>query len=132
MSRYAHLDGVVVVPARSAFILERALGLNEFRIAHRGQDAELDQVLSALHQAALAYPNKILRSDRGTHPGTGQEPASHSGVMTASDIARTLGITTRAVRRAATDGRLTGRYEGGQWRFTPEDAARWAATRKQH
>lgn len=131
MSRY--IDGpAVVVPARVALLLEKRLRLNDLRIEVRGRDRELDQVLSAWHQAALAYVNQEVGTDRGTHPGTGQEPASHSGPMTAADIARTLGLTTRGVRKAATAGRLEGRYEGGQWRFTPEDAARWAATRKTH
>lgn len=128
---YVHGAGagtVVVVPARVAALLERYAGLADFRIKTRGRDGELDHVLVALHYAALSW-REASSARSGTPNPEPPEPARESRWMTTAQVASRLGITSRAVRKAISDGRLHGELDGSSWRINAEDFAHYRATR---
>ena len=107
----------VIVPSRVAAYLERYAGLDAFRREHRGADCDVDDVLIALHQAALSW--------RGAATGTRQpaqpEPGTGLNYFSTTQAASLLGITVRAVTRAATEGRLGAeKPDGIRWRISRE------------
>ncbi len=122
----------MVVPARVALVLERAFDFNKLRVRLRGHDAEVDDVLLALHVAALRFTEAAA----GELPANGSTLARSSEVpagltmMTASDVADVAECTGRAVTLAATEHRLDGVKLGGCWMFRVDEVAAWAATRR--
>lgn len=135
IQRYA-IDGpVVVVPARAALLLEKALKLDDFRMQHRGRDDQVDAVLTAWHAVAMQYVDEA-RDAATSRIGSSLAPASEVPaplesvvLLGASEVARDVGVTTRAVTLAANGGRLRGELFGGRWWFRPEDVRAWAETR---
>ncbi len=132
VSRYVVDGPVVVIPAKIALLLERTLKLDELRIRVRGHNAEIDDVLSAWHAVAMQYTDEVSASDPGSRndrpPEAGRE--STQKPLTAQQVADRAGVADRAIRLAASEGRLNGRYDGGQWRFDPIDVAAYLATRR--
>ncbi|WP_396659261.1 helix-turn-helix domain-containing protein [Microbacterium sp.] len=109
---------VVVVPARVCAYLGVRAGLDEFRVNHRGIDAEVDNVLVAMRTAALAWRSTAT----GTTKAPAPEPAAHSGWLTTEQAASHLGITSRGVRKAIQRKHLPAtRTPDGRWRITRED-----------
>ena len=133
IQRYA-IDGpAVIVPARIALLLERHYRMERLRLEVRGRDAELDGVLAAWHAAAMQWsPGSDAGSDAGTEMAGGSEPAGQSDPVdpiSASEVARSCGVSPRAVTKAASEGRLRGRLVAGRWTFHPDDVAAWVAVR---
>lgn len=122
---YTHLDGIVVVPARIAALLDQHLRLDRFRKSVRGHDAELDSVLLAIRLAAVVYS-----SATGTERAKTPEPQPHSsrGIGTPA-AAIQLGISDRAVRKAMTEGRLNAEKVDGRWRTSHADIQSYRANR---
>lgn len=109
---------VVIVPQRVCAYLAARAGLEDFRLQHRGRDEEVDQVLLAMHVAALAW--------RGTATGTRKAAApeldANSGWLTTQQAANHLGITSRGVRKAINNSLLPAtRSPEGHWRIRRED-----------
>lgn len=98
---------VVVVGGRvAAWLLSRA-GLNEYHRGHRGDDPEVDQVLVALKLAAAAWLERNVGTDHGTRAADRPPQDSPSPRwLNTTTTARVLGITTRAVVKAISAGRL--------------------------
>jgi hypothetical protein len=126
------VDGpAVVVPARVAALLERALGLGEFRVRVRGQDRELDEVLLALHGSAAAWVEEQREQGEFRAGVTSVDDARNSpDPWSTEEVAATVDCTQHAVRKAARNRRLVGELVAGRWRFDPEDVGHWQATRK--
>lgn len=131
MNRYATSGPVVVVPARTAALLERILRLDEVRVRLRGQDAEVDEVLLGWHAVAMQFATERADQARFRAPGTlGDGVRNSSDNWDVNEVAARSNCTTRAVRKAASEGRLVGEHVDGRWQFEPEAAANWVATRQ--
>lgn len=121
------LDGpVVVVSARIAAVLTAPEVLGTWRRAHRGDDAELDQVLVALTVAGIEYRNRLA--------GRGQERApitvtDASLAMTTAQAADRLSCSPRTVIRAIRDRKLAAHRVGHMWLVAHEDIEHYAAQR---
>jgi excisionase family DNA binding protein len=59
-------------------------------------------------------------------PGSAPPPWA----LTVEQVAQRVGVTTRAVRKAAATGRLPGRQDGGRWWFHESDVQAWQAGRR--
>ena len=132
VNRYATSGPVVVMPARVAALLERALRLNDLRIDVRGRDREVDEVLQAWHAVALQFIDDTREQRRFRVPGTvGDVPRNSSDNWDANEVAARLHLTPRGVRIAATKGQLHGvKDDAGRWWFEPEEVAEWATRRQ--
>lgn len=121
---------VVLVSGRvAAWLLSRAR-LNEYHRAHRGDDPEVDQVLVALKLAALAWRERIVGTDCGTDRASSSPQAAPSPEwLTTTATARLLGITSRAVVKAISAGRLPAQWFAGCWWIDPEDVAHYRSRR---
>ena len=116
---------VVTVPARVAALLNRHAGLNEYRIRHRGEDAEVDAALLALALAGASWTG----SGGGTRVAAPAEPVAQSKWVSTAGAAARLSITDRAVRRAINEGRLKARRDGTAWRIHTTDLEHYRAQR---
>src|SRR5690349_18536612 len=101
---YATDGPVCIVPPRIALILEQQGRLDEFRLAQRGRDPELDAVLYALHTTAMRFDTTT--SVGGCPPAPAPTPPSSSALMTAAEVADCEGCTAHNVRLARRQGRL--------------------------
>jgi hypothetical protein len=121
----------VILPARIAAGLERALHLDEYRIRVRGHDRDLDEVLAAWHGSALHWAGSASEQARfrAQFPSL-DDLRNLPDALTAEDVAAHVNRTQHAIRKAAREGRLTGERIAGRWQFRPEDVAAWQATRK--
>lgn len=115
------VDGspVAVVPGRVAAWLVRRLQLDRVRAEIRGQDPEVDAVLVGLTVAGAAWRART-GSAAGTTVAPTSEPAGEYPLST-KDAADRLGLSTRAVTKAAKAGRLGGHQRDGRWYFNPAD-----------
>jgi len=121
-----HRDGpVVLLSARVAATLNRHAGLGTYRIAHRGEDAEVDAALLALALAGSSWPG----SGGGTKVAAPAEPVALSKWVSTAGAAARLSITDRAVRRAINEGRLKARRDGTAWRIHTTDLEHYRAQR---
>jgi hypothetical protein len=127
--RYAIDEPAVIVPARIALLLEHHLRLKEFRYTMRGSDAELDAVLSAWHSVAMMWSPTSANGSAVDAPPEAPSPSTSMRRLTAADVAERVSCTTRAVRLAATEGRLRGEFVGGRWWFAERDVPVWTASR---
>ena len=127
------VDGIgVEVPGWAADWLERQTDLAKQRIAARGVDPALDEVLLAIRRAAV-----MSRSDSSADPGAdlgttaagGTALLRTSGQLTVNEAAGLIGIQRRAVRKACTEGRLPAVMVGSQWLIQREDAANYQRRR---
>jgi excisionase family DNA binding protein len=125
---YLHAGGgVVIVPARIAALLNRAV-LDDLRISVRGTDAELDNVLTAISDAGRAWRTAVKGSATAAKP----ELAAQSEWLSTTGAATKLGITARGARQAITDGRLDAVQVAGRWRISREAIAHFRARRTQN
>lgn len=121
-----------VVPARVAAMLEYRFPFDDLRVQVRGKDSEFDDVLMALHTAAMLYV-EATRNELASAVGSGvaevAEVAASSSVMSAQQVADAVGCTDRGVRLAASKQHLAGVKVAGCWWFEIDDVATWVATR---
>lgn len=104
----------------------------------RGEVAELAGRGERPHPALFALVSALLWVERvngGSAAGTGSVPQAEglprSGEMDTSRAAAALGITPRAVRKAAEQGRLPGRRDhAGRWWFAAADVSGFADARR--
>lgn len=61
--------------------------------------------------------------------GPQADGGSREPLLSVEDLARTLQVTTSTVYRLVREDGLPGVRVGGQWRFRPEDLARWLDSR---
>ncbi len=116
---------VVIVSARVADYLNRHAGLGQYRVAHRGEDLEIDAALLAIAVVGGAW--------RGSVVGTGEknppEPAAGSSWVSTAEAAARLGVTGRAVCKAIAEGRLKATKSGRIWRIHRADLEHLRARR---
>lgn len=127
---YLHaLDGpVVVVPAKVAHWLGQH-GLDALRIRARGENPEVDAVLSALRLAALTYTASAGGSTSGSLLASEAEVPPLSEWMSTGQAADALGVSPRAVRLACEQGRLPAAQVDGRWRITRASVTSYRAAR---
>ncbi|KTR11068.1 helix-turn-helix domain-containing protein [Curtobacterium citreum] len=133
---YVHAD-FVVVPGRVIAYLERAARLDDFRIQHRGQDPQVDEVLRAMHIAALRWRTAVTAAaapapssvDTTAHTTPAQPDGESSYGLTTGQAAARLGVGAEAVRKAIREGRLPAEQHDGRWRITPEVIEHYRAAR---
>lgn len=129
----ALLEGTsVAVPAWVAALLEQRLPFADLRVKVRGKNVELDDVLMALHVAAVSHVDSV-RADLASGPGSGVPPTPEAGacLMSAAQVAEVVGVDGRTVRLAATAGRLRGVKDAdGRWRFEQDEVVAWATARE--
>ena len=123
-----------MVPARVATLLTRLLELDRRRVAWRGQDREVDEVLLAWHEVVLAYRTTVVTRTCDETASDDDKPSqvvASSATRGSAAVARLAGVTTAAVTLAARKRQLDGELIDGQWRFTTDAVAAWLASRKQ-
>ncbi len=118
----------VFVPGPLCALLDR-LALDDLRKRERGAVPELDALLLAIHLAGLSYETNRSASAPGTLLDNTPEPVAQSTACGVSEAADRLAISTRAVRQAATEGRLTGQLVSGRWLFEPSNIEAFRAAR---
>lgn len=126
MSRFVTGPGLIV-PARSALLLGRALKVDELRKQIRGRDAEIDEVLMGWHLVSLAERERMSAEagcDRATTVASESQPDGESTrrLWSSAQVAAVADVSAAAVTRAAREGRLPGRSDGGRWQFHEDDA----------
>jgi hypothetical protein len=123
-----HDGPVAVVSGRIAALLLARAGLDQYHRAHRGEDPELDSTLVALKVTAAAW--RATGTNCGTATPPSAPPASPSPAwLTTRAVARSLGMTSRAVRKAITVGRLPAQHWAGRWWINPDDVEHLRARR---
>ncbi|MFI7168180.1 helix-turn-helix domain-containing protein [Rhodococcoides fascians] len=125
---YLHgLAGVeVTIPGRVAAFLESRCNLRELRVSVRGHDRELDEALLAINLAALHWRTTATGSAAAPEP----EATPRSEWVSTTEAADILYITTRAVRLAITENRLTATRVGKSYRINREDLEHFKAARQ--
>lgn len=119
------------VPARIAAGLGRALNLDAYRVSVRGRDSELDAVLLAWHSTALQWVDDCRDQARFRMDGTGLDDRRNlADRWGTSEVAARTGCGSRAVTKAASEGRLVGEFIAGRWQFKVEEVAQWAARKR--
>jgi hypothetical protein len=123
---YVHgIDGpVAIITGRVAALLDRHVDLGRLRIEVRGQDAEFDSGLVALAVAGATWRSSATGNASAAEP----EPGAQWFSTTAAGAR--LGITDRAVRKAAADNRLTATLLDGRWRISAEAIEHYRAARR--
>ena len=114
-------DGpIVIVSAHVAAYLKKTVPLDRLRLAARDmQDAEVYNVLSSLHRAALAY-------NPGGAEGQGSDfKSDRSPMLTTRQAATQLRLSPRGVRDACEKGRLTGELVDGRWQISRASVQRY-------
>jgi excisionase family DNA binding protein len=126
---YVHADGqLVLVPAKVAHWLGQH-GLDALRVRARGEDPEVDAVLSALRLAALTHTASAGGSTSGSLLVNEAEVPPSSEWMSTGQAADALGVTPRAVRLACKRGRLPAEQVDGRWRITRTSVSTYRAAR---
>jgi excisionase family DNA binding protein len=121
---YRRPDGSVVIPAR---VVERMLKLLELGVVaarQRGMggavNTDMVVVLDALHEAA-ERPSSAIGT---TVPGSRSLEVSGK-LLTAQSAADRIGCSSRAVRKACTEGRLRAVQVGRAWLIEEGELERW-------
>ena len=127
---YLHgLDGpVVATPAWFALWLEQHTDLPRQRVALRGVNPAVDEVLLALHHAAMHVPSSATASVTGSAPPRLPEVRQELP-LTPNEVAERAGVTGRAVRQAITAGRLHAHRSGHRWFIDRADAENYRRNR---
>jgi len=116
---------VVIISARVCAYLNRYAALEEFRIAHRGTDQEVDNTLVAMALAARTWRS----SATGTTAAEPPEPAAPLEWLSTTQAATRLGVTPRAITKAISEKRIQADSIDGKWRISPESLAHYKAHR---
>ena len=116
-----------LVEGREAMALLAFPGLDAYQRQHRGADADLDRAISKLRLASAAF-----RSGAGSALGTFRteppEPVPRSdGRLTTGQAASLLGVTSRAVTKAITEGRLPAERSGSRWLIDADNVTLYRA-----
>lgn len=138
MTRFAVSGPAVVVPARVALLLGQHLKLDDLRVAVRGRDSEVDEVLLDWHLTELAYREQMAEKaaacdvasalpSRSQVVGESPRRSQQFGSRQVADVAGLK--STAAVTLAARERRLRGTHDGVRWWFEEDDVAAWLATR---
>src|SRR5690242_18947010 len=124
-SLYLLPDPGVYLPWWACAVLER-MALDALRREVRGQSADLDYVLGAVHEAGLRFRVAAAAEAGSRLDATEIRPASSSTVDTATAAAR-LGVTPRRVRQLIATGRLAATRIGGSWAVDVDTLTDYAA-----
>lgn len=119
------LTGGVYVSSRVCAYLNRYGGLEDFRLAHRGTDSEVDNTLVAIRMAELAWRGAATGTRKPAQP----ELATSSEWLSTSQAEIHLKIGARAIRKALNQGRLQGEQVAGRWRISREAIAHYRANK---
>lgn len=115
----------VIVGARVADYLTRHAGLGQYRVTHRGEDAEIDAALLAIAVVGKAWRGSVV----GTSDENLPEPAARSSWVSTAEAAARLGVTGRAVCKAIAEDRLKATKSGRTWRIHRADLEHFRASR---
>ena len=94
-------------------------------------DEDLAQVLDACEAAERAHPRRPQAAAGTTLAPAGSGPPRSCRSLGVSEVARRVGTSERAVRKAAGRRRLAGRLgPDGRWWFQEGDVQAWQASRR--
>lgn len=113
----------VVVSGRAAAWLLRYAELDRYHLAHRGEDAEIDQVLIAMKVVALSW----RESATGTRDAPIAELPAKLQWLSTKQAADALAMTDRAIRKAIREKRLQATTVGRAYRINLEQLAHFKA-----
>jgi excisionase family DNA binding protein len=118
------IDGpVAVISGRAAAWMLRYAGLEQYHAEHRGEDAEIDQVLIALKVVALSWRNSVTGTSNAVTP----ELNAQSEWLGTKQAADALAMTDRAIRKAIRENRLKATTVGRAYRINREQLAHFKA-----
>jgi len=123
-------DGpAVVLDARTCAWLERNAGMRSLRVGVRGVDPHISTQLEEIKRAAATWRSS---APTGTAGDTTAEPAEDlEQWLTTGEAAELAGVTSRAIRKAVAEGRLTASKAGSHNRINREDLGHYRAAKKQ-
>ncbi len=120
------IQEAVAVPFRICAIITRQAGLKAWANARRGADPQMDQVVHDMTMAGLRWVTSAVGKETRQDP-VGEAPSKW---LTATEAAELVGVSARAARLAAHEGRIPAEKFGGQWQISREDAEHWKASRR--
>lgn len=112
-----------LVPPRVAALLERHGNLSALRVRTRGVDPEATRVLEALHYAALSWRSSVTGTEEAPRPELTAD------WLSAAEAADVVGISSRGIRKAISEGRLEASLVGTQYRISRESLEHYRAAR---
>jgi excisionase family DNA binding protein len=122
-------DGLVLSPKVAALLFD-GLRLEALRLDVRGRNPEIDRTLWQWRAVAMREHQRAIESLIGTAIDESVADDAELPVMTSAQAAARAKVTTRAVRRAAAEGRLAGRRVGARcWLFDSAAVTEWIARR---
>jgi excisionase family DNA binding protein len=113
---------VVVVPGDVALVLLVKAGLREYRIARRGENRRVDDVLVEMTAAAIRWRES---TGNGHHVAPTQDTGTPSQWLTTTQAAQRARVSDRTIRRAITDGRLPATRHGHAYAINRDDIDRY-------
>lgn len=126
---------VVVITAVGARVLGRALRAERDQARRNGADlgVVLGSILHTLEVAEARHeqrPVPLISSavphvDNGGSPPRPSDRIGDGPALSSVDVARLVGVSRRAVSKAARRGRLAGHLDRGKWTFTEQAVRRW-------
>jgi excisionase family DNA binding protein len=90
------------------------MALDALRRQVRGQSADLDYVLSAVHEAGLRF-RVAAAAEAGSRLDTAEIRSASSSAVDTTNAAARLGVSPRRVRQLIATGRLAATRIGGCW-----------------
>lgn len=127
--RYIIRSPGVFVPAKILVWLTKRVRLDEVRLAERGKDSEIDQVLFDISEVEHRWRAIAEASAQRTTPAPTVEPRALSNMKTTTQAATLLGITRRRVNDLIADGTLTATKINGTWLISAEDVNAYRKSR---
>lgn len=122
-------DGpAVVIDARTAAWLLKYADISRLRVHVRGTDPRISRALEEITFVGLEWRT----SATGTAVAARPEPATNSKQwLSTGQAADLVGVTSRAIRKAIAEGRLSASEVGGRYRINREDAEHYKAARRE-
>jgi excisionase family DNA binding protein len=116
---------IIIVTARVAAYLNRHAGLDEYRRATRGADAEVDLALQGFRMLDMWWRESATGTKKAPEP---ELDASFEWLST-TQAGTQLGVTDRAIRKAIDEGRLKALRVDDRWRISRTDFEHYRAGR---
>jgi hypothetical protein len=93
--------------------------------------ARLACLIAEFEAAEHAWKRRPATPSGTTLDADGSAPPRSERSLGVADVAHLVGVSERAVRKAAATGRLVGRLGAdGRWWFYPDDVTKWQANRR--
>lgn len=125
-----YVHSAVIVPAHVVRWVAARVDFGRLRDEARRTAPDVYTVLVAMRAAEVLLAREVPPQVPTAVPAGSDHACSKREGLGTAEVAARAGITTRAVTKAAQDGRLPGRQHPTGWRFDPADVDEWIARRR--